>query len=205
MNDPGEEITPGEPSTSPRESGKLSMLGFAKIAKSLHTVHPNPSVCVTLSGVKDTSLWPQLNSNPSFSYYDFPIHGWRKDVCVRMSGKTQGSLEIAYAPPERQKRLKSKPEAMAYLSRTNDPHYQAILERLDYRTVFCVCHQSERGGPYIECSYGKAGCQGWVHPQCVGLGKKSEEELSQLGNIICPLCTLYLQGSMEEINSSDHL
>ena len=47
---------------------------------------------------------------------------------------------------------------------------------------------------YIECSFGHAGCNRWIHPECVGLGARSEQELTLLPRVICPFCAHYLEG-----------
>ena len=42
-----------------------------------------------------------------------------------------------------------------------------------------------------------AGCNGWIHPTCVGLGPKTEEELREMGKFTCPFCVTYLEASGE--------
>jgi hypothetical protein len=51
-------------------------------------------------------------------------------------------------------------------------------------TTFCVCGAGE-GGMYVECAVGTSGCNGWVHPRCIGL---SDEEAQQKSALVCPLC-----------------
>jgi hypothetical protein len=69
------------------------------------------------------------------------------------------------------------------------------------------------GTKYLECSYGKAGCNGWVHPHCVGLNIQTPLEIYGMENVICPYCAYYLDGTpfretyfsnkrCEKINSS---
>jgi hypothetical protein len=50
--------------------------------------------------------------------------------------------------------------------------------------TFCVCGAPE-AGLYVECAVGTSGCNGWVHPRCIGL---SEEEAQQKSALVCPLC-----------------
>jgi hypothetical protein len=173
-------------------SERMAMSGFATLAKALPLVHP-ADVTMTLWGVDRFDMWPtlQVATNPSYSYEDSPLPGWRKNICVRMGGKTQGTLDVTYSPPERSKRLRSKIELQAYLTRYNLS--MTLSNRFDFRTVFCVCHANEDSGSYLECSYGRAGCNKWLHSQCVGLGRMNEKQLSEMETVICPLCTVYLE------------
>jgi hypothetical protein len=50
--------------------------------------------------------------------------------------------------------------------------------------TFCVCGAPE-GGLYVECAVGTSGCNGWVHPMCIGL---SDEEAQKKSRLVCPLC-----------------
>jgi Methyl-CpG binding domain len=181
-------------------SDRMHMSGFAGIAKKLPSMHP-ADVTLTLWGLDKFELWPTqiVATNPSYTYEDNPLPGWSKNICVRMGGKLQGSLEITYCPPERTRRLRNKIEILAYLSRYNLSTY--LTSRFDFRSVFCVCHTPEDSGSYLECSFGRAGCNRWLHSHCVGLGKRKEGELRDMATVICPLCTLYL----ESIGASDYM
>jgi hypothetical protein len=173
-------------------SERMAMSGFATIARALPLLHP-ADVTMTLWGVDRFDQWPTLlvATNPAYSYEDTPLPGWRKNICVRMGGKTQGTLDVTYSPPERSKRLRSKIELQAYLTRYNLSN--TLSNRFDFRNVFCVCHANEDSGSYLECSYGKAGCNKWLHSQCVGLGRMNEKQLREMETVICPLCTVYLE------------
>ena len=173
-------------------SDRMHMLGFAGIAKKLSLLHP-AEVTLSLWGLDQFEHWATqvVATNPSYTYEDNPLPGWSKNVNVRMGGKAQGSLEITYSPPERTKRLRSKIEILAYLARYNLS--SSLATRFDFRAVFCVCHTPEDSGSYLECSFGRAGCNRWLHSQCVGLGKRKEGELRNMRNVVCPLCTVYLE------------
>jgi Methyl-CpG binding domain len=181
-------------------SDRMHMSGFAGIARKLPTMHP-ADVTLTLWGLDKFDLWPTqiVATNPSYTYEDNPLPGWSKNICVRMGGKLQGSLEITYCPPERTRRLRNKIEILAYLTRYNLSTY--LTSRFDFRSVFCVCHTPEDSGSYLECSFGRAGCNRWLHSHCVGLGKRKEGELRDMATVICPLCTMYL----ESIGASDYM
>ena len=181
-------------------SDRMHMSGFAGIAKKLPSIHP-ADVTLTLWGLDKFELWPSqvVTTNPSYTYEDNPLPGWSKNICVRMGGKLQGSLEITYCPPERTRRLRSKIEILAYLTRYNLSTY--LTSRFDFRSVFCVCHTPEDSGSYLECSFGRAGCNRWLHSHCVGLGKRKEGELRDMATVICPLCTVYL----ESIGAHDYM
>lgn len=179
---------------------RMHMLGFAGIAKKLPLMHP-ADVTLTLWGVEKFDQWPTqpVSTNPSYTYEDNPLPGWSKNICVRMGGKAQGSIEITYSPPERTKRLRSKIEIQAYIVKNNLS--TSLTSRFDFRSVFCVCHTHEDGGSYLECSFGRAGCNRWLHSDCVGLGKRKEGELRDMDTVLCPLCTVYL----ESIGAVDYM
>lgn len=181
-------------------SDRMHMLGFAGIARKLPYMHP-AEVNMTLWGIESFDQWPSLvvSTNPSYSYEDNPLPGWTKNIGVRMGGKGQGSLEITYSPPERTRRMRSKMEIQAYFTKYNLPN--SLVNRFDFRSVFCVCHTPEDKGSYLECSFGRAGCNKWLHPQCVGLGRKKEGELRDMVTVVCPFCTVYL----ESIGAKDYL
>jgi hypothetical protein len=173
-------------------SERMLMPGFGSIAKQLTVIHP-ADVTMTLWGVDRFELWPSLlvATNPSYSYDDNPLPGWRKHICVQMGGKTQGTLTIAYSPPKSTRRLRSKLELQAYLVKCNLSN--SIINRFNYRTVFCVCHAPEDGRNYLECAFGRAGCNRWLHSECVGLGELTQGKLQEMGTFICPLCSVYLE------------
>jgi hypothetical protein len=100
---------------------------------------------------------------------------------------------------EQGRRLKSRQALAEYLARSN--LLAALLTRFDFHKVYCVCHTTEDNSrPYLECSYGFAGCNQWVHPECVGLGRRSNEECSLLPRVVCPFCSHYLRGAGELAN-----
>ena len=167
------------------------MSGFAAIGKVLPYLHPG-DVNMTIWGLENFDDWPSYRgaANPSYTYEDCPLTGWKKNVSVRMGGKTQGSTEVSYTPPDGLKKLKNKMELNEYLTRNNMS--TNIISRFDFRGVFCVCHEPEDGGSYLECSFGRTGCHGWLHPQCVGLGRRDEHELRKMSTVVCPLSTIYL-------------
>ena len=181
-------------------SDRMHMIGFAGIAEKLPILHP-AEVNMTLWGLEKFNQWPTLPvpTNPSYTYEDNPLPGWCKNICVRMGGKSQGSLEVTYSPPERTRRLRNKMEIQAYLTKFNLSSF--LSSRFDFRSVFCVCHTPEDGGSYLECAFGRAGCNRWLHSQCVGLGKRKEGELREMETVVCPFCTVYL----ESIGATDYL
>lgn len=157
----------------------------------LPLVHPG-DVSMTIWGLDSFDDWHTQRgpTNPSYTYDDVPMVGWRKNVSVRMGGKSQGTLEVSYTSPDGKRRLKNKIELNEYLARNGMSTFLAT--RFDFRGVYCVCHEPEDGGSYLECSFGRAGCHGWLHPQCVGLGRLGEHELRRMATVVCPLCTVYL-------------
>jgi hypothetical protein len=140
--------------------------------------------------------WTTIQTNAAYCYDNTPAEGWRREVAIRMSGKSRGSVDIHYVTPDKRRRFRSRQELQSYLSR-----FAAsvdFIHKFDFRAVFCLCHNNEdTRRSYLECSYGLAGCNRWVHPECVGLGVRSEQELSLMPKVICPCCAKYLEGTGE--------
>jgi hypothetical protein len=183
---------------------RLSYLGIINIAKNLKRIYGEKSdvqMLVNNSPISEASSWTA--SSPAYCYMNETIAGWRRDVHLGMSGKSQGTLSVSYlAPYNNGRRIRNRSELANYLT-SNSTTLESLCGDLqptsavDFKTVYCVCHQPAGCGPYIECSFGLCGCQGWVHPHCIGLGYMSEMDIQYLDTIICPLCTHYLEGINE--------
>lgn len=135
-----------------------------------------------------------------FCFDEEPMPGWCRLLYLRLSGKTKGRVDIHYRSPESSHRIRSRGDLMSYglHSKYLTSGESFPLDSFSFSVPFCVCQQPElRDSPlaYIECSYGKCGCNGWVHPVCVGLGNCSEEEMHRLPRIVCPFCTAYLEAT----------
>lgn len=183
---------------------RLNIAGFIRIAQVISQLHP-AEVSMSLLGNTNTSEWSSMTQgNPSYSYLNIPLPGWRKDICVQMGGKGKGSLEVAYIPPDGKKRLKGKRELDIYCQQSK--FNTDLLSRFDHSQVYCVCNKPECNKPeYVQCSFGKAGCNEWVHASCVGLGHINIREIESLPNIICPLCAMYLDGTGEITQFSGYM
>lgn len=143
-----------------------------------------------------------------FCFDEEPMPGWCRLLYLRLSGKTKGRVDIHYRSPESNHRIRSRGDLMSYglHSKYLSSGESFPFDSFSFSVPFCVCQQSEsRDSPlaYIECSHGKCGCNGWVHPVCVGLGNCSEEEMHRLPRIVCPFCTAYLEAtdSLEQFTS----
>jgi hypothetical protein len=199
------------------------------------------------SSTLTTSTTTTEVSSVKFDYEDFPTKGWKKEIYLRLGGKTKGKVDIHYCAPDNVRKFRSKGDLQIYMER--EDMNLAYLDLFEFQSTFCVCqkpdnssnnnnnhhnpHHYETGvvatnhsestvsspsphthstnlnlahpsimttimdheNTFIECSYGKAGCNTWVHPQCVGLGYKTKEEIQQMKKIICPFCVAYLEGS----------
>ena len=148
--------------------------------------------------------WSSIPTNVAYCYDNTPTEGWRREVAIRMSGKSKGNVDIHYVTPDKRRRFRSRPELHSYLSRTTNS--SSFINNFDFRTVFCMCHTPEDSRrSYLECSFGLAGCNRWLHPECVGLGSRSEQELALMPRVVCPYCTSFLEGTgeLEEFLSSD--
>jgi len=170
------------------EADKLSERGFNKLRRNLK--RSNSSMYLTVGDAGRGGGF----SHAAFCY-DGPMPGWTREVSVRVAGKSRGELDVHFVS-EQGKRLKSRQALAEYLARSN--LLAALLTRFDFHKVYCVCHTTEDNSrPYLECSYGFAGCNQWVHPECVGLGRRSNEECSLLPRVVCPFCSHYLRGAGE--------
>ena len=56
--------------------------------------------------------------------------------------------------------------------------------------VYCVCRGMVDSDVLIECSNGTGGCNGWVHPTCVGLTSK---DIRKVATYICPACQIKMR------------
>lgn len=182
------------------EPYKLQLNGFLAINKLIKYNYPG-DMCLSINGSPDKSDWgsESMVCNPCFHWDDNPLAGWSREVVVRSSGKTMGDTDVVYIPPERSRRLRNRLEVSQYLQRKGLS--AGLVTRFDYRPVFCVCLQptGEEGtsnmSNYIECSLGVAGCRGWIHPECVGLGSLADDDIAVLDKLICPFCTTYLEAT----------
>lgn len=134
-----------------------------------------------------------------FCFDGDPMPGWHRLLYLRLSGKTKGRVDIHYRSPENSHRIRSRSDLIPYSLQSNLTVGSSFpIDRFSFSVPFCVCQQPEAADSplaYIECSHGKCGCNGWVHPVCVGLGNCSEEEMQRLPRIICPFCTAYLEAT----------
>lgn len=182
-------------------SDRLSMDGFAKVKDLLqnHTIttasrRKKPYMCLGDLGIIEG--WTSVLTNAAYCYDHTPVQGWRREVAIRMSGKSKGSTEIHYVTPDKRRRFRSRQELNTYMSRTGNS--MSFLNSFDFRSVFCLCHEPEDNSrSYLECSYGLGGCNRWLHPECLGLGARSEQELALMPRVICPYCAAYLKGTGE--------
>ena len=186
-----------------KEIEKLDILGFINISSQIRRIHPNLTLLVTVDGHTNYASWPRF-TNPAYSYMDVPIPGWKMELIVHLSGKRTGKLDVTYVSPGHSmgaiRRHRTRGDLKSYFSKLipsqNDQLYLDLCAPFSFHKRFCVCHNSRtESASYIECSFGKGGCHGWIHPQCVGLPDSlSSQELSDLGHVVCPLCVLYLEG-----------
>ncbi len=182
-------------------SDRLIMEGFSKVKDLLQNYTINttsrrkkPYMCLGDLGIVEG--WTSILTNAAYCYDNTPAQGWRREVAIRMSGKSKGSTDIHYVTPDKRRRFRSRQELHAYMSRTGMS--MSFLNAFDFRSVFCVCHEPEDSSrSYLECSYGLGGCNRWLHPECLGLGSRSEQELALMPKVICPYCAAYLKGTGE--------
>lgn len=153
-----------------------------------------------------------------FRYEHTPLPGWTKEIHLRLAGKSKGKVDVHYTSPNSQRRFRARGDLQLYLegegliaissssssssSSTSLPFSsRSMLDRFDFHATFCVCQQAQQedeanqATTFVECSFGRCGCNGWVHSTCIGLGLMPEERIHHLPRIICPFCSVFLQHS----------
>eukprot|EP00981_Chlorochromonas_danica_P010964 scaffold3595_cov235-Ochromonas_danica.AAC.2 len=134
-------------------------------------------------------------SSICFEYVNNPIEGWYKAVCLQIEETVtspSSNFDIFYLTPSRLRKFGRMSELEAYAEQQGMA--RGFLDQFDFRQVFCICqtpYSARR--QYLKCSFGKCGCNSWMHPECVGLGDSSIEELRKM-DLVCPFCTSYLEG-----------
>jgi hypothetical protein len=153
---------------------------------------------------KPSSGSAKVLTGVSFIYDDNPYPEWKRELILRLSGKSRGRTDIHYHHDHR--KFRGKTELQCYLDAIRNPQ-QWEIERFDFKPVFCVCQKCEDPfRNFMECSYGKCGCNAWIHPECVGFGSRNEHELKGLPRLVCPFCSVYLKGiGRADMFSRDHM
>ena len=181
---------------------KLSLEGFTEVKKLLQpyqnrTTRGQKRPYMSLGDLGINEGWTTILTNAAYCFDNTPSEGWRREVAIRMSGKSRGSTDIHYVTPDKRKRFRSRQELSTHLARTNS-NSMSFLNSFEFRSAFCLCHEPEDNSrSYVECSYGLAGCNRWLHAECLGLGSRSEQELALMPKVICTYCAAYLKGTGE--------
>lgn len=185
----------------------------------------NPLPTLILKMKRRNNALSDIDELPTimFSYAEEPVPGWTRLLYLRLSGKTKGKIDIHYLPPSSSHRFRSRGDLHSYIKHSlPTKEGEKFMERVSFSATFCVCQRPEHqhshmhsSSPHIrsvqkhfvECSYGKCGCNGWIHPVCVGLGHCSEAEMRQLPRLICPFCSVYLEatGSLTQFIAQGYL
>lgn len=183
-------------------SDRLLMSGFAEVKSLLQKKDvDSPSgrqrtPYVSLGELGIAEGWTTSVTNAAYCYDHNPAEGWRREVSIRMSGKSRGSIDIHYVTPDKTRRFRSRQDLQSYLTKINAS--SNFINAFDFRTLFCLCHDNEDPSrSFVECSYGLAGCNKWLHPECIGLGRRTDKELELMPKVICPYCAAYLKGTGE--------
>jgi hypothetical protein len=158
------------------------------------------------------------NSKPAFVYFENPVSGWCKQILVSLSTRATSSLVTRYVDLESGRKFDNESSVMKYFERnpkrmkpfelntlgsSSNVINNVCSSQFDFAPSFCICHArndpaNERN--FIQCAFGYAGCNRWVHPECVGLGVRSDSELPLLPRVVCPFCVTFLTaaGKLDE-------
>lgn len=174
---------------------QLNIKGFIGVAKLLQRIFPI-NVYMTVGGSTNIDEWIERGGNPCFCYPDNPITGWKREIIVRMSGRTIGHTEVVYVSPQQNKRIRNKNDLIAYFNKYDIS--MTLLPKFSFHGVSCICHSSDNSSNiHLECSFGLCGCRQWLHPKCVCLDPlMTKVQIQELDAMICPFCVAYL----EELN-----
>lgn len=184
-----------------------SVRGFERV-RQLYEEHSLGSPGGCAPQVRISALTPTEDSTTTvrveFLHSNSPVRGWTKCVTLRFGGKAKGKLDVRYISPDKLRKIRTRVELMAFAQKFNLA--QAALDWFDFRHVYCICqtpHSSNR--MYIECSYGLCGCNSLVHPECVGLGNQTAEDIKRLGKAVCPLCYTFLMADRDSPSNVEAL
>lgn len=177
---------------------KPNLIGFTAIKNQLRRNLQFNNVYVSLANENSTSSNMYQNSSKLFyNYPNCPIEGWTKRVISTLDASSSVGLALEFIHVETNTIVRDK-EGLKRICDRNLLRYD-LISLFDFRHVFCICHEPEDlERTYIECSFGKSGCCGWVHPECVGLGFQTKDEVLEMDPVICPICVTYLE-NMKEI------
>ena len=196
--------------------------GFYSLSTAIKAIHPD-YFTISFSGYTNPIDWLRVfgQSNPCFTYENSPLVGWKREIIVSQGTSLGNCTVLLAAPSGRKVRCKGevpgflrsqnlslsvgdsldfrpvfcvchKPQSTNRCVYTSTPIIQQYVY-INYIYAPYIPHillYSE----YIECSYGRGGCNSWVHPSCVGLGHLSSEELEDIDSYVCPLCAYYMDG-----------
>jgi hypothetical protein len=107
-----------------------------------------------------------------------------------------GKPQIQFTPPSSSVPLLSQEAVRAHLLAHDElQSLEQAIDCFDFREVFCLCHKPEISEvvTYMECMANVAGCNSWFHPECAGWDR-FELDLYE-DDIICPLCTDYMESN----------
>jgi hypothetical protein len=125
-----------------------------------------------------------------------PFIGWYRDI--KLKSKDRRKTNVSYVDKLSNTRCEDLVSLKTLFSKKNELQDTQYLLQFDYRPLYCVCQTPEdKTHCYAECSYGQLGCNGWIHPGCVGFGNLTDDEVNKMPPLVCPLCTNYLSGSGE--------
>jgi hypothetical protein len=152
-------------------------------------------VVITRLDLASLGVSKEMGKKKSLHYvlHDVPTVGWKKEILVRsdLSVKSVGQTSTRYIAPDGVKILRSKVDVISFFAH-NKHLSSSLVDELDFRSAFCVCHCPEDTTEYLECACGLGGCNHWFHARCVGMSAVDVTEFRK-AQLICPLCTLYLE------------
>jgi len=152
--------------------------------------------------VKKSEDSPSIESprepNKTSSNNNNPFPGWVRSVSYRSSGVQAGKADVYFKPPD-DKKLRSRPDIIAYYTRKgmqdSAPYF---LRYFNWNATFCVCKTKSFDPDMKPCQLGAGGCNGFVHPACVKLDHLTDIQW-KANKFICEDCQKYSRDSDLEI------
>jgi hypothetical protein len=180
--------------------------GYLHLQKNLNELHvSNPDLFPRLEVSLKDETSDGTGKRIKFVWDNRPVVGWRQQIRLKLVGKSRGKLEVGYSSmtTNKGKKYRNIDELSTVLRESGQFH---LKDKFEFQAVYCVCQTPEEPTrPFLECAYGQCGCNAWVHPECVGLGTRSEEELQKMSTIICPFCSFFLEGSSQLVKQSKNV
>jgi hypothetical protein len=97
-----------------------------------------------------------------YMIHEFPFPGCSKEISIRsdLTKSSMGSIQVKYEFAGSDRKYRTSSDSLAYLKYNNKP--TSLNGLIDFRMVFCVCHQPQDDRMYVQCWCRLGGCNGYI-------------------------------------------